>query len=810
MPPTPHRKGKPSKKKRKKKRTTESESSGSDSGSGSDESEWESESSEESSEGDDSSYLEGSKSTSYLDGSSYMYGSSYLTDEKSSDMYGSSYMDSRDQDHDSDRSPRGEEYEGDVSTWGRKRVEGFYDRSDCPTESSDYTLSSGLSPRSATAFNRPFDLKGAKKTLAYNAGIFARAQALRREGKAPHTLGIADDLPDRFAYHQLNQLSGMASKVQKAIEHNKRVFEVRMKSEDKVILKKAFDAWRSMRLGTLAQQQLMRRVLARMARARLARAFFTWKDKFKLVDANLRMRRRVQATINRGRISRCFFGWMNVLENRWWTNQMQMRDRNIHILERKIAGFELRPIVILKKRRTSAILYAWWLQADERRRKRLRFEKAVRFFKNRTLAMAWNSWWGFHMKLKRDGDLLKKAAMRMKNINLAAAWYKWIELIEEKRRKELAQKKALRHWANMHISKAWRTWQYYVQWRKDKKMIINRWKNPHKAKAFYAWVDKVQWKKRMRVLLDRVGRRFLNSALWKAWDSWKAAVEDSKMSFHMSKKEELAAAVKELQEENERLRRDNERFVRLIDSGEWGRGRVAELVGAGEVLKGERDALLKLIQSMRREYEAVHDARNAQEDEAKALKDRMMLGGAARNRMLVKGGSSFNALVRAMKQDLVSGEGTGAGGGSHALRDPNLLYEVDKLSMDRVTVFPDGELNIEAMAAAPGAAAFMNPVSSSREMRPHTGPVQPVRMPQRMPGPAMRNPVVRRSAPNQRAGGPGNDARYSQIMSGLQNLTPAERDRFERALMQEIAAGGGAAGPSGERGPPGMASTGPR
>lgn len=54
--------------------------------------------------------------------------------------------------------------------------------------------------------------------------------------------------------------------------------------------------------------------------------------------------------------------------------------------------------------------------------------------------------------------------------------------------------------------------------------------------------------------------------------------------------------MRELGEENERLRRDNERFVRLIDSGEWGRGRVAELVAAGEVLKGERDALLKLIQ----------------------------------------------------------------------------------------------------------------------------------------------------------------------------------------------------------------------
>jgi hypothetical protein len=45
----------------------------------------------------------------------------------------------------------------------------------------------------------------------------------------------------------------------------------------------------------------------------------------------------------------------------------------------------------------------------------------------------------------------------------------------------------------------------------------------------------------------------------------------------------LQVQVKALSEENERLRRDNERFVRLIDSGEWGRGRVAELVSAGEV-----------------------------------------------------------------------------------------------------------------------------------------------------------------------------------------------------------------------------------
>ena len=34
--------------------------------------------------------------------------------------------------------------------------------------------------------------------------------------------------------------------------------------------------------------------------------------------------------------------------------------------------------------------------------------------------------------------------------------------------------------------------------------------------------------------------------------------------------------------------------------------------------------------------------------------EKMVLGGAARNRMLIKGGSSFNALVRALKQDGVT------------------------------------------------------------------------------------------------------------------------------------------------------------
>jgi hypothetical protein len=91
-----------------------------------------------------------------------------------------------------------------------------------------------------------------------------------------------------------------------------------------------------------------------------------------------------------------------------------------------------------------------------------------------------------------------------------------------------------------------------------------------------------------------------------------------------------------LRQENERMRRDNERFVRIIDSGDWGRGRVAELVQAGQILKQERDQLRQLMAHLRSDYEAVERAKVAQQEELVALKERMKKKGAANNRMLVK------------------------------------------------------------------------------------------------------------------------------------------------------------------------------
>lgn len=87
----------------------------------------------------------------------------------------------------------------------------------------------------------------------------------------------------------------------------------------------------------------------------------------------------------------------------------------------------------------------------------------------------------------------------------------------------------------------------------------------------------------------------------------------------------------------------------------------------------------------------------------------------ARNRMLIQGGSSFNALVKALRQQASDSEGEG--NSPRTQRHPNGFESnrrFDKLSMNSVEVFPDGSLTVEALPAHrfPHASKFTTKSSS--------------------------------------------------------------------------------------------------
>ena len=99
---------------------------------------------------------------------------------------------------------------------------------------------------------------------------------------------------------------------------------------------------------------------------------------------------------------------------------------------------------------------------------------------------------------------------------------------------------------------------------------------------------------------------------------------------------------------------------------------------AGEVLQRERDGLLQLVEELRGKggsarpaglpaYRRGSAAYPAQPPAARPP----ATSAAARNGMLVAGGSSFNAMVRALKQDLLA---TGT-----LRRNRPALYEVDQV-----------------------------------------------------------------------------------------------------------------------------------
>lgn len=429
----------------------------------------------------------------------------------------------------------------------------------------------------------------------------------------------------------------------------------------------------------------------------------------------------------------------------------------------------------------------------------------------------------------------------------ARAFFEWYSLRGLKKRRQARLSQALQHWKSGSLGKAWCTWtEQVVEGRKRKKAAL-RWKNSTLGKGFYGWLDAAYEMQRRRRILKRVVLRWRNQTLSRCFRSWWDEVEYARDSRMQEGHGSLLQEVEHARAENARLRRDNERLVRIIDSGEWGRGRVQELLQAGDILKGEREAMLKLISTLRREYDALQLAKERQEEEIQQLKQRFLTTGHARNVMLVKGASSFNSLVRAMKQDVVAPI-TAA---PPARRDPNILYEIDKLSLDKVAIFPDGEMKVQAVASAagplagntarrPASAARLRPGSAAPASRgagipdpEAAGPLQRARVPEALK--ALRSELqqqeeddpmgrLQRFSGGQIGGGSrrfgdsgagpstASAARMGshspddqQILESLRGMRPEEITRLQESLLkqrQDLGGPGGAAAPGGAPRPP--------
>ncbi|KAK3288910.1 hypothetical protein CYMTET_3635 [Cymbomonas tetramitiformis] len=611
----------------------------------------------------------------------------------------------------------------------------------------------------------------------------------RREGDAQEmqdALSYApgeDTLAARMAYEQLNNLVGMSRKIQDAVDHSKKVFEKRVKSANLKIVEKFFGAWLLARYGGVDKQKKLRRALMRMMKFRLAKTYAAWVERFGRKGEVWKMQRKAHATIRRGRMKRTVQHWRLECDRSKAEREAHFRQK--FLLNEQAESFrtkrERRALRLYRRRLLGRVWQALDFNWAERMRKKAKMNKALMHMQKRKLAAGWNGWHYAVSERRRRKDLLRKALKRMANIKLARAWTKWYDVILAKKRREGLLKKALLRMKNRLMGAGWMSWLDYLLWRKKKKKIMMRWMRPKMAAGYYGWAERVAERKARRAFAKGCIMKMLKRKLAMVWNKWIEfcrIMNEERSDGYIDK---VKAELDKLNGENARLRRDNERFVRLIDSGSWSRSRVDEMARAGEVLKDERSELAKLIHALRKDYAALEDAKELQAEELRALKDRLLNGNfVQRNKLMVKGGSSFNGLVRAMKTDVLE---TGS-----ARRQPGALYAIDKLSMDHVSVFPDGEINVQAVKREREPMTQATPHQHSRVRLPgssgqHSGKASS--RPNSASG--TRTERIRPASPSLGSAGKRRPAEPNgnKLVDALKAMSPEEVDRLEDLMRRE-------------------------
>lgn len=182
----------------------------------------------------------------------------------------------------------------------------------------------------------------------------------------------------------------------------------------------------------------------------------------------------------------------------------------------------------------------------------------------------------------------EKVHMRRSRRSVFAAWRR---LVGRRAHKEQLQRDAAQLRSKRVLKDAFGGWAYLARYYSTEKQASFSHKQKLLGKAFILWYHRMMLKKQQGTTIQEAHIRHASSLKGWAFYSWTAVV-DGKLS-----RRALDEALR-LKKENEQLRQDNQRLSKVIDSGEWGRDRVSELAQAGQVLQQERDALLKLVESL--------------------------------------------------------------------------------------------------------------------------------------------------------------------------------------------------------------------
>ena len=399
---------------------------------------------------------------------------------------------------------------------------------------------------------------------------------------------------------------------------------------EKGVMFKAWRGWLLVQHDFNNKRNILTRAVNKMKRRRLYKAFSKWAELHNKAHRPSHFDKAARAVVLGGCRRRTFGAWREHTKDvrrqfKMAAHTARMREE---FLERLVeAG--LRQVMHKRIRRA-------WDAFDKfsevRRAKRNKARQVIGRAMNREQARAFGRWSEYVAQLNKQRGQLKRAVARMSKATMARAFDAW-------QGQQLHKKRCLMKIIKGTQARAFAKWQDNLRLLRKAKIVFARWDQRTRYAAFNGWWLNVEEKRRQTEMCSKICKRILNRAVRNAWAQWMYCVEQSCGC--------TLEQVKALRDQNARLRRDNERFVRLVDSGEWGRGRVEELSEAGRLLRDERKQLEDLIRSIKDEKDGFVKDAELQAREARALKDRLVSGNfVQRNKLNVRGGSAFNSMQR--------------------------------------------------------------------------------------------------------------------------------------------------------------------
>ncbi|UPR04581.1 hypothetical protein HOP50_17g79230 [Chloropicon primus] len=573
-------------------------------------------------------------------------------------------------------------------------------------EDSGISLSSGLSPRGSQLDLRdPLDLKEATKTLRKLSSNYGAAQGLRKIGKSPFELGIVDDLPSRLAFHQLHTLSGITAKMQQAIDHNKRAFQQRFAETYKLTMRHAFVAWQEYRRNKVVKEQRVAQATARIARSLSRRVLLNWKYVSGLTDPTIKMKNKAAILLARNLKRRVLLEWYAYVQEESYRDEWKRREMYVKMYQHRQRGAFARMVKLFKHARMIRIFSAWKRWSSTKHLKRHKLETAVSFHNKNTLFKVLLTLKNYKDDRTLRKNLRTKLVHKCKMIFLAHIVAEWAQVGQYLRYKREMGRKAELHHKHELQRKAFEALCMAVDNRRSAAAVLLKLRKKRMAAVFHAWIGVQSYNATNEILVERslakIRRRMLSNAFYSFCDT----IVEMKNEDQGTSVDALEAKIRELEEKNHKLQVENNRYGKFVDTADLGRGRMKQLSEAVSNLQNEGSELKDLVSLMRTDYENMSRTDG---------KQRVVMENALqRNKMLVKGGSSFNALIRALKQDLVDSRKP-----KRRMGDENLLYEVDRLSLDEVTVLPDGEIKVKAVPPEREEVLRYKPKTTTRRKEP--------------------------------------------------------------------------------------------